>query len=279
MRLIVAAVVLAACGPGDRDNPAADAPSQPDAPTSPDGPPVDTSRVYAHSGQTLYLMNSLTLATTTVGSMTGLGTQSLTDIAIDKNDRMLGVTLDKLYEVDPGTGAATLIGDLTGVSNATSLSFVPSDPTDPNSPDILVTVDSFGGVFEINPANGQATEIGNYGIVPAGQVRSSGDLFGVRGVGIYATVDIGDGQSPTPDFLARIDPTTWTATPIGTGTGFDKIFGVGYWGGKIYGFVDMGANNGGKMIEIDINTGDAIELSQSSVRWFGAGVATDAPLL
>lgn len=279
MRLIVAAVVLAACGPGDRDNPAADAPSQPDAPTSPDGPPADTSRVYAHSGQTLYLMNSLTLATTTVGSMTGLGTQSLTDIAIDKNDRMLGVTLDKLYEVDPGTGAATLIGDLTGVSNATSLSFVPSDLSDPNSPDILVTVDSFGAVFEINPANGQATEIGNYGIVPAGQVRSSGDLFGVRGVGIYATVDIGDGQSPTPDFLARIDPTTWTATPIGTGTGFDKIFGVGYWGGKIYGFVDMGANNGGKMIEIDINTGDAIELSQSSVRWFGAGVATDAPLL
>lgn len=280
MRLIVAAAVLAACGPADRDNPAADAPSQADAPPSPDGTPTDSSRVYAHSGQTLYLMNSLTLATTTVGSMTGLGTQSLTDIAIDKDDRMVGVTLDKLYEVDSADGTVTLIGDLAGVGNATSLSFVPSDLSDPNSPDILVTVDSFGGVFQIDPANGQATEIGNYGVVAQGQVRSSGDLFGVRGVGIFATVDIGDGQSPTPDYLARIDPANgWKATPIGAGTGFDKIFGVGYWGGKIYGFVDMGTNNGGKMIEIDINTGAAIELSESSVRWFGAGVATDAPLL
>jgi hypothetical protein len=240
---------------------------------------VDTSRVYAHSGQTLYLMNSLTLATTTIGSMTGLGTQSLTDLAIDKNDRMLGVTLDKLYEIDPATGTPTLIKDLIGTGNATSLSFIPEDPNDPSSDDVLVTVDSFGGVFRIDPATGNTTSIGDYGTVALGKVRSSGDLFGVRGLGIYATVDIGDGSADTEDYLAEIDPITFAATPIGAGTGFDKIFGVGYWGGKIYGFVDLGAGNGGKMIQIDINTGAGTELSSSSVRWFGAGVATDAPLL
>ncbi|MEO8700601.1 MAG: hypothetical protein ABI867_11185 [Kofleriaceae bacterium] len=211
--------------------------------------------------------------------MTGLGTQSLTDIAIDKNDRMLGVTLDKLYEVNPTNGTVTLIKELTGTGNATSLSFVPEDIDDPNSADILVTVDSFGKVLKVDPVTGDSTVLGDYGTVPAGKVRSSGDLFGVRGVGIYATVDIGDGSGASPDFLAKIDPVTWVATPIGTGTGFDKIFGVGFWGGKIYGFVDMGASAGGKMIEININTGAATELSSSSVRWFGAGVATDAPIL
>ncbi len=278
MRVFLAVAVLTACGPSNRNDGAADAPSQPDA-GSDSGPPIDTSRVYAHSGQTLYQMNSLTLATTTIGSMTGLGTQSLTDLAIDKNDRMVGVTLDKLYEIDSTTGAATFIKNL-GTGNATSLSFVPTDLDDPNSDDILVTVDSFGKVFQIDPVTGNTTQIGDYGTVPAGKVRSSGDLFGVRGIGIYATVDIGDGQTDTEDFLAVIDPATWVATPIGTGTGFNKIFGLGFWGGNIYGFVDMGnPTDGGKMIQIDINTGKGTELSRSSVRWFGAGVATDAPIL
>jgi len=243
-----------------------------------DGPMLDTSRVYAHSGQTLYLMNSLTLATTMVGSMTGLGTQSLTDLAIDKNDKMVGITLDKLYQLDPTTGAATLVKDLSQSGNGfTSLSFVPENLDDPGSADILVTANDQGAVFEIDPVTGDTTQIGDYGTVALGKVRSSGDLFGVRGVGIFATVDIG--MTAGNDYLAKIDPVTWTATPIGTGTGFDKIFGLGYWGGKIYGFVDLGAGGGGQMIQIDASTGEGTLLSSSSVRWFGAGVATDAPTL
>jgi hypothetical protein len=278
MRMAPVVLVLAACGPAGRDTPATDAPSQVDSSTS-DAPDVDSSRVYAHSGQTLYLMDSVTLATTTVGSFTGLGTQSLTDLAIDKSDRMIGVTLDRLFEIDPTTGATSFIADLSGTGNATSLSFVPADLDDPGSADLLVTADSFGRVFRIDTQTGQTTQIGDYGTVPAGKVRSSGDLFGVRGVGIYATVDIGDGSAPSEDFLARIDPVTWKATPLGVGTGYDKIFGLGYWGGKIYGFVDAGQAQGGRMIQIDINTGGAIELAQTSARWFGAGVATDAPIL
>lgn len=271
---MLAATTAIGCGPTDRDTTAADGPSQPD----PDGPaPVVTSRVYAHSGQTLYRMNSATLATETIGMMS-LGTQSLTDLAIDKNDNMVGVTLDKLYTIDPTTGTATFVKDLSqDVDNATSLSFVPSDLDDPGSVDILVTANSFGEVFQIDPATGNATMLGNYGTVAAGQVRSSGDLFGVHGVGIFATVDIGDNGGN--DFLARIDPVTWNATPIGSGTGFDRIFGVGYWGGKIYGFVDVMSSSSGQMIEIDMVTGAGTLLSSSTIRWFGAGVATDAPTL
>lgn len=288
MRILLAVVVVAACSPNDRDNPAADGPSQPDTQT-PDGPPQpEQSRVYAQDARVagmggnpdkpskLYQLNSSTLATTEIGSITGLGNQSLTDLAVDKNDNMFGVTLDKLYSVDIQTGAATLVKQLD-INGVTSLSFVPEDIDDPSSADILVTVSSDGDVFKIDPITATTTKLGNYGVLPGGQVGSSGDLFAVRGVGIFATVDVGEDGETTNDFLAKIDPQTWAAMPIGTGTGFNKIFGVGFWGGVIYGFIDAGA--GGKMIQIDINTGVGTELNSSPIRWFGAGVATDAPIL
>ncbi|MCW5803241.1 MAG: hypothetical protein KIT31_12730 [Deltaproteobacteria bacterium] len=277
---LLATVVLVACGPSNRDNPATDAPSQPDAPpVIPDGPAVDNSRVYAHSGRTLYRMNNLTLKEAEIGPITGLqGNQSLTDLAIDKDDRMVGITLNRLYSIDANTGAATLIKNLDA-SNLTSLSYVPRTLGDPNSEEILVSVNSFGDVLEIDPMTGTTKVIGNYGMHQGKQVRSSGDLFAVHGLGVYASVEVGD--VPGNDFLAKVDPANgWKATPVSNvDTGYDRIFGLGFWSGIIYGFVDQGAGGGGTMIQIDINTGVAIELSTSSVRWFGAGVATNAPIV
>jgi hypothetical protein len=249
-----------------------------DAPGSVDAPPaVDMSRVYAHSGGTLYRMDAVTLTAVAIGPMAGIGTQSLTDLAIDKDDHMVGITLDKLYSLDPATGAATLIKDLSQSARGfTSLSFVP-DPANPTA-DILVSANDQGDVFQIDPTTGSATKIGSYGTTGGGKVISSGDLIGVRGFGIYATVDVG---TEPMDYLAKIDPANgWKATPLGTGTQHNNIFGLGFWGGKIYGFVDKGASaSGGTMIEIDPNTGASTDLTSGNVRWFGAGVATDAPII
>ena len=180
-----------------------------------------------------------TLSAMPVGTMAGLGTQSLTDLAIDQDDHMVGITLDKLYSIDPATGAATLISDLSQSARGfTSLSFVP-DPANPTA-DILVSANGQGDVFQIDPVAGTATKIGSYGMTGNGKVVSSGDLIGVRGFGIYATVDVGTDRPH--DYLAKIDPANgWKATPIGTGTSHNNIFGLGFWGGKVYGFVDDGA--------------------------------------
>ena len=67
-------------------------------------------------------------------------------------------------------------------------------------------------------------------------------------------------------------------------TGFNKIFGLGFWGGKFYGFADNGvdaggASLGGRMIQIDPVTGAGMELSSADIRWYGAGVTTAAPIL
>jgi hypothetical protein len=273
-RLVLGTVMFAsACGPSGRtENGQADAAGG----GTGDSVSLPQSRVYAHSGSTLYQVDTQTLQPVTVGAMGGLGTQSLTDLAIDKDDHMVGITLDKLYTIDATTGTVTLISDLSAAARGfTSLSFVPSDLNDPSSTDILVSANDQGDVYTIDATNGSATKLGSYGSVAAGKVISSGDLIGVRGFGIYATVDVG---TATQDYLARIDPTTWKATPLGTGTGFDNIFGLAFWDGTIYGFVSTGTD-AGKIITIDPNTGAGHEVLGGSVRWYGAGVATNAPIL
>jgi hypothetical protein len=289
MRSALALPLLAviACGPPPEDAPV-DAPvADPDAeppapdaePPGPDAMPVDFSLVYAHSGQALYRLDTSSLAPVEIGPFLNTGTQSITDIAVDKNDVMLGVTLDKIYTIDTATGEATLLRQLdAGVPNLTSLSFVPVDLDDPDSAEILVAAADDGTVLQIDPADGTATQIGSYGMAGADIIRSSGDIVAVRGLGIFATVNVG-ADVTLPDHLASIDPTTWAATPIGTGTSNDRIFGVGFWRGTVYGFVDLGNGVGGAIITIDRVTGTSTIVDQGTIRWFGAGVTTNAPVV
>jgi hypothetical protein len=227
----------------------------------------------------LYRLNNLTLSALPIGSLTGIGTQGLLDLAIDTNGQMVGITRDTLYTINAATGAATLVKDLEQTAQGfTSLSYAPADFDDPSSPDILISANDQGQVFRIDVTGTQATAtvIGSYGTTAVGKVISSGDLIAVRGFGIFATVDVGTG---TEDYLARIDPNTWKATPLGTGTGFDKIFGLGYWNGRIYGFVDDGfPATTGRIIDIDPNTGRGVLINSAGIRWFGAGVSTSAPI-
>jgi hypothetical protein len=272
------AVGLLACGPNGRDGQSPDA-SGTDGQSGTDASNTDTSRVYAHSGSTLYRIDTINLGTQQIGAMTGLGSASMTDLAIDKADHMVGITLNKLYSIDQTTGTVALIKDLSQAAQGfTSLSYVPADLNDPNSADILVSADGSGAVFQIDPTSGDATKIGSYGSVANGVVSSSGDLIGVRGLGIYATVDIGSDRTAN-DYLAKIDPVSWKATPLGTGTGYNNIFGLGYWAGKIYGFVDDKTNHTGKIITIDPNTGAGTEILSAAIEWYGAGVSTDAPVI
>ena len=126
-RLVLGALaVLGACGPAGRGEETVDAAGSGSGSGSADGAisqPSD-SRVFAHSGNRLYRIDTTSLVPVDLGAMNGLGTQSLTDLAIDKNDRMFGVTLDKLYTINAQTGAATPrytpTGDLCVATEQTS---------------------------------------------------------------------------------------------------------------------------------------------------------------
>ena len=278
--LVLAATACGRATSGDPDGGGGpDASTGPDA-FRPDADIADFSKVYAHSGTVLYRLDTTTLMPVEVGPFTNLGTQSMTDIAIDKNDRMLGVTLTKVFEVDETTGACTHRADLElGTPNVTSLSFVPVDLNQPDGTEILVAATDDGSVYQLDPTTGASTLIGSYGTTGNGQlIRSSGDIVAVRGLGILATVTVGDTLTD-PDYLALIDPADWHATLLGSGASYDKIFGVGFWRDTIYGFVDLGAGAGGAIIALDRVTGGATLVNQGTVRWYGAGVTTNAPVV
>lgn len=281
--LLSCVLFAAACGPdvsSSPDGPGADAAGNPDANgTGTDGNVADFSKVYVNSPDSLYRLDTTTLMPVLIGPFANLGTQSMTDIAVDKGDQMVGITLNKIYTVDVTTGEATLIANVeAGTPNFTSLSFVPVDLSEPDGDEILVAAADDGTVYEIDRTSGVTTPLGAYGTVTEGVVRSSGDIVAVRGAGIFATVTIGDADGE-PDHLAQIDPVTWAATPLATQTNYDKIFGIGYWRGHIYGLVDLGSVAGGAIVELDPVTGASTLVDQGDIRWYGAGVTTNAPIV
>jgi hypothetical protein len=280
--ILLSLPLAAACSRGS----GSDAPDatgvEPDAEDGPDGMlPEGASRVYAHSGTNLYRIETSNLDVVLVGPFgAALGNASMTDIAVDKDDHMVGVSLGDIYSINADTGAATLLVEFQGEGSLSSLSYVPVDPAAPDGAERLVTATDAGDVYEINPQSGAATLLGNYGMSNGEIIRSSGDIVSVRGLGTLATVTIGL-PFTNEDFLATIDTTTWAATIIGTeGTGYDKIFGLGYWGGTIFGFVDNapGATTG-SLITIDPVTGIGTPAQVSNFRWYGAGVTTNAPIV
>jgi hypothetical protein len=279
--LVVITLSLAACGPsthGDDDGTGVDAHVAPDAHAGPDATVFEQSLVYGHSGSELYRIDTNNLDTIDIGPFGAALTGSMTDIAVDKDGNMFGVSFAGTFSIDTDTGTATLLHAFDGSGNLTSLSFVPLDPTDPQSAERLVTSGDNGDVYEVDPQTGATTLLGNYGMNGADQIVSSGDIVSVRGYGTLATVDA-TADFTDPDYLAIIDPTDWHATLVGTlSTGVDRIFGLAFWGGTIFGFVDA-QGSGGHLVTIDPDSGVATPATNQTFRWYGAGVTTVAPIV
>jgi hypothetical protein len=269
-RLSILLTLTLACGPsapGDGDGGAgggADAdPNRPDA-----ARPASVAAVYAHSAGTLFKIDPDDLQVTMIGPFVWpSGGDQMTDIAIDKDGLMIGISYDTVYRVDKETAICTFLASLQAGRMFNGLSFVPGVGPDPNAPERLVGANTAGEVYEIDPMTGMSTQVGAYG----GGYASSGDIVSVRGFGTVATVTTGLG----PDLLARLDPATFAATPIGGGnTGFDDIWGVGFWENKIFGFTDTQ-----RFVLIDAVTGLGTEVEAGSVKWWGAAVTTSAPVV
>ena len=273
MRIALALIAVVACGPGSRDpgTGGGDDDATADAATGTDGatPPANagTTYVYAHTADELYRVDPDTLAITKVGSFAwSNGGDSMTDIAIDKTGLMIGVSATSVYRVDTANATATRLSNgLTGQFNG--LSFVPASMLGQTGDDVLVaTRNEDGVVFWIDPSNGSKTPIGDMG----SQFSSSGDLVAVEGFGTVQTVDNG----VSADGLVKLAPNTFTATAIGSNTGFADIWGVAFWKGQIFGFTDNG-----EFILIDPVTGKGTLKQSGGPAWWGAAVNTLAPVL
>jgi hypothetical protein len=265
----VVGLLLIACGPSTRGDDTGGGSGSGDGPDSGGGGGGgggETVYVYAHTASTLYKVDPDTLQVTMVAPFNwgSVISDQMTDIAIDKNGTMIGVSFTRVYRVDPSNAATTLLSSALARS-FNGLSFVPADQLGMTGDDVLVgTENSDGKVFRLDPMTGAATEVGNMG-----SYTSSGDLVGIAGFGTVQTVVGGAG-----DLLARLAPSSFSASPIGGGTGFSKIYGVAFFKGKVYGFTE-----GGAFVLIDPNTGAATQVSNAGIAWWGAAVTTLAPVL
>ena len=70
-----------------------------------------------------------------------------------------------------------------------------------------------------------------------------------------------------------VDPATGNVTVLSAEVGFNKIWGLGYWEGVLYGFTDDGL-----IITIDRTTGVGTQLYNRPEQFWGAGVTTNAKL-
>jgi hypothetical protein len=264
MRWIFAtfAVCAIACSP-KREERAVDAPPPiSDAPANIDAPmEVFDGVVYANSLAKLYKVDPFTLQVMLVGPFgwpPGSENELMTDIAVDKDENIVGISYGAVYSIDKLTAECKLLTTLTG-DQFNGLSFLPN-----NGDEILVATGLGGMLWKIDPTGtAPPVQFGNYG----GQVASSGDLVSVEGFGTVATVKNGS----EIDYLARVDETTGAATIIGN-TGYYDIWGIGYWRNKVFGFV---ATN--QFVLIDVTTGHATYISTGPENWAGAGVTTHAP--
>jgi hypothetical protein len=219
--------------------------------------------VYAHTASELYKVNPDTLAITLVAPFSWPSLpDEMTDIALDKAGRMIGISFDKVYSVDPKTATCTYLAPLSRRFNG--LSFIA--PASAEGQEYLMATAIDGSVFRIDPNTGKSMTVGNF----TGGLGSSGDLVSIKGFGTVATVkDLGK----ITDWLARIDPLNGKATLIGD-TGFSDVWGLGFWKNKVYGFTESG-----QFILIDIKNGSGQLVPGPKRAWWGAGVTTVAPVI
>lgn len=229
-----------------------------------DAPPGFT--VYVHTATELFTMDPGTFALRRVGAfgvmrMDG-SPEQMTDLAVTPDGVVYTVAsaggTSRLYRVDARTAAATFVIEIAMSASLVGMTFLPDNT--------LLAADKIGDVYQLDPAAGTSRRIGSYGMM----LSTAGDLVAVADGTMYGISDKqpGGDSAAMNNVLLRVDTQTGRATPVGTGIGFGKVFGVAYFNGRVMAFTEAG-----EIVEIDRATGRGNLLMTVPMREFwGAGV-------
>lgn len=253
-----------------------------------DGEPIDAGdpevhEIYGHSDKVLYRLDPKTNDVVEVGSFRGCA--PVVDLAMDENANIFADSYDALYTVDKTTGECTQIA--TGKDLPNSLAFVPRGTVDGDR-EALVGFDDADYV-RIDVATGQKSRIGS---LKAGNLISSGDIASVKGGSTYLTVKPNPKVSTKTcqndkeckrcmdaDCLVEIDPSDGHMIKNWGPIEHKDVFGLAFWGGKVYGF-----DKSGQLFEVTFGTSQIITKDipipskPSDLSFWGAGSSTSVPI-
>jgi hypothetical protein len=237
-------------------------------PAPPATNPAEVNEVYGHSATTLFRLDPKTNAVTEVGDFDGCG--PVIDIALDEASNFFATSYQALYTVDKATAKCT---EIAKGSYPNSLSFVPKGTVDASAEALVGYEDA--DYVRIDPKSGAKTKIGGLG----GDLKSSGDIVSVKGGKTYLTVK-GSGNTCTAnDCLVEVDPATGKMLKNGGSIAHHNVFGLSFWGGKVYGFIESG-----DLFEVTFGTSQLatntipMPNKPSNLSFWGAGSSTSAPL-
>lgn len=236
---------------------------------NPPAPPdvAEVHEVYGHSATTLYKLDPVSKAVSVIGDFSDGA--KIIDIALDEKSNLFGVSLNVLYTIDKNTAKCTEIK--TG-NYPNSLSFVPKGTVDANE-EALVGYD-LGNYVRIDVKTGGVTTIGKLG----GNLESSGDIVSVKGGKTFLTVK--GGSCTKNDCLVEVDPANGKMLKNWGSIEHSKVFGLSFWGGKVYGF-----DESGNLFEVTFGTNQlattpiSIPQKPTDLSFWGAGSSTSAPLV
>ena len=246
--------------------------------------PPAPGKVYAHSADTLYLLEPISKQVTMVGTFTNCP-GSMVDIAIDKSGKMTGAVAisfngalgGAMVTVNAANAQCEVLS--RGPNLLTSLTYVPEGTLLANAEALVGYADD--RYVRVDPATGALTDIGLLNNAASGGTRwlSSGDVVSIKGGGTYLTVKPENGNSGgRGDRIVEVDPKTGGLLRIIGATGMDAVLGLGYWGGVAYGFTLEG-----KLIQIDLMTGAGTPIpipgAAADLAFYGAGTTTVAPII
>jgi hypothetical protein len=266
---ILIAVLASACGPsrphggGGGGGGGADAPGQ-----SGCGGTANCFSVYAHSNDTLYLLDLTSKTIQRIGSFGVM--DSMTDLAVAPDNTIYTVTNKALYTVSAATGAATMVGSTSACGTQTvALTTLPNGQ--------IWAGDFKGALCQIDISTTPPTV--KPPVTMGSGMALSGDLVALGDGTIYGTAykltDAAGMGTQASNVLVKLDVTTGAVTQMGA-TGFPKLFGVSFAENKVFGFSHDGT---GHVVTIDPMTGVGTmyatfndPMTGSPISFSGAGV-------
>jgi hypothetical protein len=202
--------------------------------------------VYAHSNDTLYLVDLSAKTIETVGKFNAPGSDVITDLAVAPDNTIWVISATNLYKASATDGHVTLIGSLGACGQrGVALTTLPNGD--------LWTGDYKGALCRIDTTTSPPT------VLPAVTMGSglalSGDLVAIGNGTVYGTAykltDSSGSGTQVNNLLVTINLATGAVTQLGS-TGFPKLFGTSFANNAVMGFTHDGS---GRVVSTDATTG------------------------